>query len=57
MATLLESWRKEAYSQEKDRGELQRFWADYFNIEQGIYEQLLEEPDREAKGTLTELAG
>jgi len=56
MATLLESWRKEAYSQEKDRGELQRFWADYFNIEQGIYEQLLEDPDQEVKGTLTELA-
>lgn len=56
MATLLESWRAEAYSQEKDRGTLQKFWAEYFNIEKGIYEQLLETPEVEVKGTVAELA-
>lgn len=56
MATLLESWRKEAYSQEKDRGELQRFWAEYFEIEKAIYSQLLDNPEEEVKGTLKELA-
>jgi len=56
MATLLENWRKEAYSQEKDRGTLQRFWAEYFEIEKGIYEQLLDQPDEEVKGTVAELA-
>ena len=38
--TILEQWRTMAYNQEADRGQLQKFWATYFNIEKGIYEQL-----------------
>jgi len=56
MAALLESWRKEAYSQEKDRGTLEKLWAEYFEIEKGIYEQLLDHPDTEVRGTVAELA-
>ena len=39
--TILEQWRAIAYDQQADRNKLQRFWANYFNIEKGIYEQLL----------------
>ena len=38
---LLQEWRDKAYSQQADRGQLQKFWTDYFLIEKGIYEQLL----------------
>ena len=53
---LLKEWRDTAYSQEMDRGTLQNFWGTYFEIEKGIYEQLLENPDEEVKGTVKELA-
>lgn len=55
-ATLLEKWRKVAYNEQEDRGVLQKFWANYFNIEKDIYEKLLSEPDVEVKGTVKELA-
>ena len=38
------------------RTELQNFWANYFNIEKDIYEQLLSDPDTEVRGTVKELA-
>ena len=53
---LLKEWQKIAYDETKDRGTLQRFWANYFNLEKGVYEKLLEEPDVEVKGTVKELA-
>ena len=53
---LLKEWRDAAYSQEMDRAALQKFWGTYFEIEKGIYEQLLEIPDEEVKGTVKELA-
>ena len=56
MSTLLEQWRATAYSQEADRNQLQKFWGAYFEIEKGIYEQLLADPDVEVKGTVKELA-
>ena len=31
--TILEQWREIAYNQQADRNQLQRFWANYFNIE------------------------
>ena len=31
--TILEQWRSIAYDQQADRNKLQRFWANYFNIE------------------------
>ena len=39
--TILEQWRSIAYDQQADHNKLQRFWANYFNIEKNIYEQLL----------------
>ena len=31
--TILEQWRSIAYNQNADKNKLQRFWANYFNIE------------------------
>ena len=53
---LLDQWRDMAYDQTQSRDHLEKFWASYFNIEKEIYEQLLEEPDTEVKGTVRELA-
>ena len=54
--TLLEQWRATAYNEQADRGQLQNFWATYFEIEKNIYEQLLTNPDEEVRGTVAELA-
>ena len=54
--TLLEQWRDMAYDEKADRGQLQKLWASYFQIEKEIYEQLLSNPDEEVKGTVKELA-
>lgn len=54
--SLLEQWRDTAYSKDMDKTELQNFWGTYFKIEQGIYEQLLSQPEVEVKGTVKELA-
>ena len=54
--TILEQWRAMAYNENEDRGRLQNFWATYFNIEKGIYEQLLDNPDEVVTGTVKELA-
>ena len=53
---LLKQWRDVAYDQQANKGDIQRFWAKYFDIEKGIYEQLLEAPDTEVKGSVKELA-
>ena len=53
---LLKQWRDMAYDEKANKGDIQRFWAKYFNIEKEIYEQLLEDPDTEVKGTVKELA-
>ena len=54
--SLLEQWQKIAYNQNQSQADLQRFWQNYFLLEKGIYEQLLEDPDKEVKGTVKELA-
>ncbi len=54
--TILEQWRAVAYDESADKGKLQKFWASYFNIEKGIYERLLEDPDEVVTGTVKELA-
>lgn len=54
--TILEQWRAIAYDEKADKGKLQRFWGNYFNIEKNIYEQLLENPDEVVTGTVKELA-
>ena len=53
---LLKQWRDMAYDEKANKGDIQRFWAKYFNIEKEIDEQLLENPDTEVKGTVKELA-
>lgn len=54
--TILEQWRAIAYDQQADKNKLQRFWATYFNIEKGIYEKLLTNPDEVVRGSVKELA-
>ena len=54
--SLLEQWRKIAYDQTLSKDQLQNFWANYFQIEKEIYEQLLSNPDEEVSGTVKELA-
>ena len=53
---LLKQWRDVAYSQQADKAKLHKFWAEYFVIEKGIYEQLLSNPDEVVRGTVKELA-
>jgi len=54
--TLLESWRNEAYAFQANDRNGQLFWANYFNIEKGIYEKLLANPTEVVTGTVEELA-
>lgn len=53
---LLKQWQDMAYDEKANKGDIQRFWAKYFDIEKGIYEQLLSDPDTEVKGSVKELA-
>ena len=54
--SLLGQWRARAYDQKANKGDLQRFWEEYFLVEKGIYEQLLSNPDEVVTGTVAELA-
>ena len=54
--TLLEQWRGLAYDQQADKQKLEKLWNEYFEIEKGIYAELLKNPDEEVKGTVKELA-
>ena len=56
MSTLLEQWQSIAYDETADRGQLERFWGTYFQIEKEIYEKLLSNPDEVVKGPVNELA-
>ena len=52
--SLLETWRQKAYDNSGDPRQYQMFWSNYFNLEKGVYEQLLvSEP---VSGTVKELA-
>ncbi len=53
---LLEQWQAMAYDQTQDQAQLQKFWNQYFLLEKSVYEQLLENPDEEVRGTVEELA-
>lgn len=53
---LLNEWNKIAYNQNADKGELQKFWNNYFRKEQRVYEKLLSNPDEIVEGTVKELA-
>ena len=50
--TLLETWRGIAYSSQTTKQESDRFWANYFVLEKGIYEKILANPDEVVKGTV-----
>lgn len=53
---LLKEWRDVAYNEKTNKGDLQRFWAKYFETEKNVYIQLLSNPDEQVKGTVKELA-
>ena len=53
---LLEKWRNMAYNETEDKNKLQKLWADYFEVEKGIYQKLLADPDTVVTGTVAELA-
>lgn len=53
---LLENWRKKAYDDTANKGELQNLWKAYFLEEQKIYQELLKTPDEAVEGTVKELA-
>lgn len=53
---LLEQWRNVAYNEETGKDKLQKLWADYFQEEKEIYQQLLKNPDETVRGTVKELA-
>lgn len=53
---LLDQWKKVAYDESLGQAELQKVWNAYFKAEQGIYAQLLKNPDEVVKGTVKELA-
>lgn len=54
--SLLENWRDYAYAQDTNQRAGQLFWANYFNLEKAVYEQLLSDPQTVVSGTVKELA-
>ena len=55
--SLLTEWRNVAYNEEMNNSQAgQKFWTDYFILEKGVYEQLLENPSEKVTGTVKELA-
>jgi hypothetical protein len=53
---MLENWRNTAYAKDMNTREGQMFWGNYFAVEKGIYEKILENPKEVVKGTVKELA-
>ncbi|MCR5371752.1 MAG: SEC-C domain-containing protein [Clostridium sp.] len=53
---LLENWRNMAYGDGLDKKMQDALWKSYFDVEKGIYKQILAEPDKEVAGTVKELA-
>ncbi len=54
--SLLENWRGVAYNEKESREKSEKLWKDYFNVEEGIYKEILSDPKKEYKGTVSELA-
>ena len=54
--TLLEQWREIAYDDKKSPQAQQMIWANYFNLEKGVYINLLKSYGEPVKGTVKELA-
>ena len=53
---LLKDWRDHAYSLDDRTPEGKQFWLNYFGVEQGIYKQILSNPDEIIECTVKELA-
>ena len=49
---LLEQWRSTAYSETLNKGELQRLWTKYFELENFIYAKLLADTQTDGNGTV-----
>ncbi len=54
--SLMNDWENVVVSNSKDAASQQKFWTNYYMVEQGIYEQLLEEPVEVVSGTVREIA-
>ena len=54
--SLLKEWRDYAYGLDDRTPEGKQFWLNYFGVEQGIYKQLLANPEEVVTGTVKELA-
>ena len=53
---LLKDWRDHAYGLDDRTPEGKKFWLNYFQMEKGIYEQILSDPKTVISGTVKELA-
>ena len=53
---LHQQWSAAAFNEKADKGELQRYWNRYFEVEKNVYAQLLENPDEVVEGTVKEIA-
>lgn len=53
---LLQEWQKVAFNEKANQQELRDFWNRYFQLEKGVYEKLLSNPDEVVEGTVKELA-
>ncbi|MBE6004006.1 MAG: SEC-C domain-containing protein [Lachnospiraceae bacterium] len=56
MATLLETWRTQAYGDGLSKAEQEQLWQEYFALEKGFYEEILKDPSHVFEGTVKELA-
>ena len=52
---LLETWRNLAYGDGLDDKKREELWSGYFQIEKGIYEQILSQPEQVITGTVKEI--
>lgn len=55
--SLMNDWENIVVANNSDAAAQQKFWTNYYLVEQGIYEQLLDEPVEVVSGTVGELAG
>ena len=53
---ILKDWRDHAYGLDDRTPEGKQFWLNYFGVEKGIYEQILENPKQVITCTVKELA-
>lgn len=54
--SLLTDWRKSAYEAERNEYESNLFWTNYFQIEKGIYAEILSQNGTPVSGTVAGLA-